>query len=243
MTRSASGFVAALVIAVSAGPALAQNLVQNPSFEQVSSGTINGATGLPNVPNGWSQTGSLDCVFQALQTGDQPSEGSDFTIGTGGASNPSDGARVLISDEGPANVSCKIFQDVAIPAGAKNVSLVLDAGFVFIDNATPGSSVSVDVTTPGGALLANVYTHDDTLGNDPLTTQPAVDLTAFAGQTVRIVATVTVPDSNWTGLMLDNVRLTGVGLFAVPTLSQWSLVLLGAFLGIAAWVTRRRMRN
>jgi len=241
MKRTAP-LLALAALALAASSAMAQvNLVQNPSFETVSAQTINGVA-LTDAPTSWTQTGSNGCGFESLATGQTPTNGGDFTIGTN-ADNPSNGARILISDMGPSNVTCQVFQDVAIPAGASSAILSLDAGYTFINSGTPGSSVSVAVTTTGGVPLASVYTRTDVQGNDPLATR-TVNLNAFRGQTVRIIGTVTVPASNWSGLELDNVRLLAVvAPAAVPTLSPWSVAALCILLGLAgAWAMRTSRR-
>jgi hypothetical protein len=207
MNLSKMVLVAALAMG-GASQAFAQaNLVQNPSFETVSTQTVNTVANIVEAPTLWTQTGSASCAYQALMAGENTQTGADFTIGTT-ASLPSDGTRILISDQGPSNTSCQIYQDVAIPAGVGSATLVLDAGFTFRSNGTLGSNVSVAVTTTGGALLATVYTRTDAQGADALATQPSVDLTAYAGQTVRIIGKTQEVGSNWAGLLMDNVRLT-----------------------------------
>jgi hypothetical protein len=220
------------------------NLVQNPSFETVSTQTVNGFAGIVEVPTSWTQTGSNGCAFQALQAGQTTQTGADFTIGTN-ASLPTDGVRVLISDQGPANTSCQIYQDVALPA-ASTSTLTLDAGFVFSNNASPGSNASVAVTTTGGVLIATVYSRTDVQGTDPLATRPSVDLSAHPGQTVRIIGTVNEHGSNWAGLQIDNVTLfaaPAATATAVATLNEWMLALLAGLLLIAGIVTVRQHRR
>jgi len=192
-----------------AGNAMAQtNLVQNPSFETVSTQTINTQANITAVPTLWTQSGSSGCTFQALSAGQTAQSGADFTIGVN-ASGPSNGTRVLISDQGPSNTSCQIFQDVVLPANA-TITLTVDAGFVFRNNGTPGSNGSVTVTTTSNVLLASVYSRTDAQGTDALATRPSVDLSAFAGQTVRIRGSVSETGSNWAGLQMDNVRVFAI---------------------------------
>lgn len=219
--------------------ALAANLVQNSSFEVVTTTTLSGSAGVPDVPTSWTQSSNINgCGFQALQSGGVPYFGGDFTIGTGGASLPTDGTRVLISDQGPSGCNSTIYQDVAIPAGG--ATLTLAAGAVF-RNAPNGSSVSVDVTTTGGSQLINVYSRTDTQGNDALADRPTVNLSAYAGQTVRIIGTSTVPNSNWTGLLMDNVRVMGAA-SSIPTLTEWGMIILSSLLALGAVFFLRRQR-
>ncbi len=97
--------------------AYAANLVRNFSFESVGTAIVGGSS-IPNVPSNWIQTGDDGCAFQALQTGQSPDYGEDFTIGDGGASLPTNGSRVLISDQGPGNVSCRITRMSPFPLAA-----------------------------------------------------------------------------------------------------------------------------
>ncbi len=202
----------AVVMLCTAHQAFAQtNLIQNPSFETVSTQTVNGVANIVEVPTSWSQSGSASCAFQALKLTESTQTGADFTIG-GNAGNPSDGARVLISDQGPSNTNCQIYQDVALPAGG-SVTLTFDAGFVFRSNGTLGSNGSVSVAG------MTVYSRADAQGQDPLAARAAVDLSRFAGQTVRFMGSVTEVGSNWAALLLDNIRLiaTGSNFVAVVT--------------------------
>jgi len=187
----------------------AQNLVLNPSFETVVSGTVGGVHS-DSIPTNWTQPAAGECGYEALSVGGIPVDGTDFTVGGAGprfAYPPTDGARVLISDEEPTT-SCQIYQDVAIPLGASSVKLTLAAGSVFRFNGFGDTIVSVSVTTPGGTLIANIYTNSSAAGvDDPLVDRPTVDLSAYAGQTVRIIGTTAVPSGDWSGLQMDNVRL------------------------------------
>src|SRR5579859_7053830 len=218
------------------------NLVQNPSFATVSTQTVNGITGIPDVPTSWTQTGSSGCAFQALETNQTTSQGGDFTIGAGGASNPTGGAqRVLISDQNPANASCQIYQDVALPTGGAP-SLTLDAGAGFSVPLNSGSSFSVAVyAAPTGAppangtLIATIFSQTDSAGNIALATQSAVDLSAYAGQTVRIIGSASQLSSDWAGLQMDNVNLISAPTVPVPTLSGWSLIAFGLLVGGTGW--------
>jgi hypothetical protein len=129
----------------------AVNLVLNPSFETVAPGSVNGIANLPSIPSKWTQRGDQGCGFQSLTAGEETDDliGGDFTIGSG-ASLPTDGTHVLISDQSPNNVSCQIYQDAAIPAGA-NASLTLAAGAVFRFNHSESPSlVNVSVTRSRG---------------------------------------------------------------------------------------------
>ena len=243
MKRILHAAVAVLLVG-GAHLAMAQNLVVNPSFETVSTQTVNTSPNIVDVPDSWTQAGSTGCAFQALAVGDTAQSGGDFTIGTN-AAPPTDGARVLISDQGPSNTSCRIFQDVALPAGSASISLTLDAGFTFRNNGTFGSNGLVTVTTTAGVLLLPVYSRTDVQGTDALAAR-AVDLTPFAGQTVRIVGTINEVGSDWAGLQIDNVQVIAAAAPAAPpvptpTLSNAFLLLLATLLGLGGWIAIRRM--
>ena len=187
-----------------------QNLVLNPSFETVELAPAGGIFS-PSVPTNWSQAGNFGCGYEALTAGQTPVNGEDFTIAAGGAANaypPTNGTHVLISDEGNPFVTCVIFQDVPIPASATSATLTLAAGSVFQFNGYKDTTVDVSVVTPAGGLIAHIYTRSSAAGsNDPLVDRPSVDLSAYAGQTVRIIGTTTVGGGDWSGLQMDNVRL------------------------------------
>jgi hypothetical protein len=236
-------------LAFSGTYASAQNLVLNPSFETVTSGSA-GGNASNAIPTNWTQTQSVGvgCAFESLTAGQTPVNGADFTIGAVGSNQaflPTDGTHVLISDQGPSNTVCQIYQDVAVPPGA-NATLTLAAGAVFRYNGSNNSVVNVSVTTPGGTLISSIYTRSSAAGvNDPLVDRGSVNLAAYAGQTVRIIATATVPNIDWAGLQIDNVRLlaNGAASTPVPTMSEWTLILCGMLLlATGTLFLRRRMR-
>lgn len=182
------------------------NLVKNPSFESVTTTTITGGT-FPNIPTDWIQTSSQNnCGFQALTVGSLQTIGTDFTVGDPGISLPTEGSRVLVGDEYPEGCNFTIYQDVALPAAPQTITLVVSAGAVFA-GGLGASTASLDIQTPAGAQLVNVYNRTAVAGNDAMTDR-TVDLSVYAGQTIRIIGRVVNPSNNWTGLLLDNFRLT-----------------------------------
>lgn len=217
----------------------AANLVQNPSFE---SGLANWTT---------SSTPANQCSWQALgnnvSTNPYRSHISD---------QPTDGALALITDSTSTAAVCKVYQDVTLPA-AGNSTLNLAAGYKVWDRderGAPNCGVKVEVTDTNGNLITTVYQATAT-NRAALAPQPAVDLTAQNGTTVRIIATATsCLDNGWrgvAGLTLDNVVLNNTSVAApaaaaavttpVPTLSEWALLSCAALLGgLTCWQSRRR---
>lgn len=117
---------------------------------------------------------------------------------------PVESLYTAVTDQTGATISI-LYRDVALPAGkritfrAKIFVVNLDTNYVVaptsglrIDQG-PNQQVRVDIVDPGAALtdvgsgvLMNVF---QTLPGDPLTIGPktiSADLTAFAGQTVRL---------------------------------------------------------
>ncbi len=220
---SALGSLASTGLFLCVAAASAQNLVLNPSFETVELGVAGGLFS-NSVPTTWIQGGSFSCGYEALTAGQTPINGQDFTIGASGGAQaylPTDGTHVLISDEGNPHVVCQIYQDVAIPASATSAMLTLAAGSVFQFNGFKDTTVNVSVTTPEGVLIASIYTRSSAAGSDdPLVERAPVDLSAYAGQTVRIIGTTSVGGGDWSGLQMDNVRLI---IQPTPDLNQHGL--------------------
>ncbi|MDD0840211.1 IPTL-CTERM sorting domain-containing protein [Curvibacter sp. HBC61] len=219
------------------GASFAANLVQNHSFE---SGLANWTT---------SSTPANQCSWQAL---------GDNVITTPYRSHlsgpPTDGALALITDSTSTAAVCKIYQDVTLPAAGTS-TLSLAAGYKIWDRDERGAancSVKVEVTDTNGNLITTVYEATG-VNRAALAPQPAVNLTAQNGTTVRIIATATSCLNNgWrgvAGVTLDNVVLNNTsipdpvvagGVSAVPTLSEWALITCAALLGGITWLQRRR---
>jgi hypothetical protein len=218
--RLTSAAKRALIIACAlsaAGGAWAQsNLVKNPSFESVTTTTVAGIT-VPNVPTDWIQTSNSVvanrniCGFLSLTVGTLQTIGRDFAVGDPGVSLPTDGSRVLVGDELGSGCDASIYQDVALPAAPQTITLAVAAGAVFNSGGSGTSMASLDVQTPAGAQLVNLYNRTSAAGNDAMVDR-TVDLSAYAGQTIRIVGRVANSGNNWGGLLLDNVRLSASGI-------------------------------
>ncbi len=202
----------------------AANLVLNFSFEGTS------------TANWTATTNGGNCIWASLPSGATTGGAAGFTVPP--AVN---GVDVLMSDDiGPDN-TCTFYQDVAIPA-ATTASLTAAVGAVFFNTADTGS-VSFDVTTTGGAELVNVYSRTNIQGDDPLALRPTVNLTPYAGTTVRLILT-RINTGSTVGAELDDVVLNdpagGTGPVATPTLSEWGMLLLAAGLVALAFLSLRR---
>ncbi len=233
-SRLGLGAIAAMSLLAS-GAALAQNLVQNPSFETAGPANWTAVT-LPG--GGWSQTtnvaavtdGSYGMASQYLDPGSEilyqdvilPATGTyTFQVAAGCLAKEADTefCRVDITDTDPSTL-------VAPGMGATLAS----------------------TTTSGGAhILLPVFLHDGTTGNAAIADTAVLNVSALAGQTVRVrfmAASPTGNDGYGTGLF-DNVRLIRTpaavsGATSVPTLSDWVLMLTALMLAALAFRETRR---
>lgn len=200
----------------------AANLVLNFSFEGTS--TAN-----------WTATGA-NCVWASLASGSTTAGAGSFVVPPA-----ADGADVVMSDDLSPSNTCTFYQDVAIPA-ATTASLTAAVGAAFASTVSTGS-VSFDVKTTGGAELVNVYSRTNVQGNDPLAVRASVDLTPYAGTTVRLILT-RINTSAPVGAELDDVVLSdpapASGPVATPTLSEYGMLLLALGLAALALLSLRR---
>lgn len=209
--------------ALVANQAWAANLVVNGSFET-------GNT------SGWTISGGT-CAWQALSAGQTTSQAGGFVAPT-----PPNGNFVLLSDAGEPG-SCTFQQDVTLPPSSSDI-LTLDAGYNYLNFDDPtgaGCSVTVAATTTGDIPIATAYSASGG-ANLAITAQGPVNLSARAGTTVRILVTTVSCAGGPAGVVLDNVVLDSNPLAsAIPTLSEWAMILLGLLLaGIGVVVIRRR---
>lgn len=223
MSGVRSFVVLSALLVYNAAGVRAANLVLNFSFEG-------------NSTADWTATtNGGNCIWASLAAGTNTTGGGHFLV------PPAvDGADVLMSDDTSPGNTCTFYQDVAIPADT-TASLSAAVGAVF-KNAFNTGSVSFDVTTTGGAELVNVYSRTNTQGNDPLALRPTVNLTPYAGTTVRLILT-RINTGSPVGAELDDVVLSdpasGSGPVATPTLSEWGMLLLAAGLVALALLSLR----
>jgi hypothetical protein len=159
-----------------------------------------------------------------------------LTVTTGGFNNgliaftaePTDGASQAITGfdgDGPGTIS--LAQDVGIPASASTLQFDWGAAWDTLNfgGSTLDRVFSVVIEEQGGgealATLEVVRAEADTVVDDTGVTTAVADLSAFAGQTVRVRFLWDVPES-FTGpavCQLDNVRLVGKKLPAAEVAS------------------------
>jgi LPXTG-motif cell wall-anchored protein len=194
---------------------------------------------------GWATT-DLSLPFQPLSV--QP---GGLNVGFGFfTSAPTEGSFAAITGfdgNGPGTI--EVGQDVAIPVGT-TATLAFDyrAAWDLLNfgQATQNRTFQVQVEPAGGGaplqttpvLTAAAGTVVVDTGD---VTNTVVNLSPFAGQTVRVNFVWNVPETN-TGpafFQLDNVSITLAA--AVPTMQSWQLPVLGLLLiGAGVWVLRRR---
>lgn len=205
-----------------ARPAAAQ-IVTNGSFEA-------NVNVFNNVPGWTAAAGGCGAIARA----------GGVDSGGGLAPAATDGTRVVEFNTGFATINCTFYQDVAIPAGS-TATLAYALG-TRAGGPSPGSSVTLRVVPTVGVPIA-AYTWNSASGSDPMVERTAVDISAFAGQTVRILLTMD-HQALYFATYMDNVRVTATaaGPTPVPTLSEWAMILFGLVLagGAALMVQRRR---
>lgn len=213
------------LLAFGAVNAAAQNLVLNPSFET-------GDT------TSWTTSGAA-CTFD-VQAPPAVSSGA----GGFAAPPPANGAFVLNPDTGAPSV-CQIFQDIALPAG-NTYQLSFAAGYNYADlGGDPtgaGCSATVDIETTGGVPITTFYSVAGGT-NQPFANRGTFPLPAgVAGTTVRLAVTMTSCPGGPVGMPADAFVLAAGSIAArqVPTLSQWSLLLLALMIAAAGVLTVRR---
>lgn len=219
---ASAAFVAALFASASAN---AGQLVTNPSFEA----NRDVQSGIP----GWVIDAPA-CYFTAREQGF-----GDFLYTTPPAA---EGSNVLVVQyfNIPSGVACSIYQDIALPAG-ETATLTYSLGANYRGGDSPASSSVIRITPQVGPAV-DVYTSTSAGGAVPFGAQPGVDLSAYAGQTVRVAFIHTF--GTYQEAFLDNVQVNTAPVAApVPTLSEWAMILFGTMLagGAALFIQRRRL--
>lgn len=227
-------------------PAFAQtNVLTNGSFES-------GLTGWTSVKQ-LAAGAAGNCSYNGVTT---PGTETLTSIAGFPATDGTETALGGVQDtSGLANiVTCVLYQDVAIPAGATTATITFDIGAkggvdggtqtaarvgIFSTASVPGfgtgTIVGPVVPTPlYGPAVPDVVLHAQTSGS--------FNISGRAGQTVRF-AIMNAAQNNATEMIgIDHVQLlVNVSSPAgVPTLSQWSLAGLGLLLGGAGFQLLRR---
>ena len=222
MTRIlAAAALAAAVLC--AGTANAQTeLVTNGSFE---AGTT-----------GWTVTGN--CIATAL-----PSSNRYSGSGVPSPSGPTDGANYVELTPSGGSQTCYLYQDIAIPAG-QTAQLTVSASAGFSQN-TAAYIGAFRVLTTADAVLATPFVRDGTQPPSADLAPYSADLSAYAGQTIRLAVQMTNGPTCCNVTFADKVSVLAApaGPRPVPTLSEWAMILFGTLLagGAAVVIQRRRL--
>ncbi len=217
---------AAALIGFAATSAAAQNLVLNPSFET-------GDT------TSWTATGT--CPFDVLTPPATTTGAAGFN-----APAPTQGTFVLASDAVAPGV-CELFQDIALPPGPGYV-LSFATGYNYVDlGGDPtgaGCSATVALTTTGGVPIATYYARSGGF-DQALNNRGPFNLgSALGGTTVRLIITTNSCAGGPVGIVTDNFVLAAGGTTsAIPTLSEWTTLLLAMLMAMVAFASLRRARN
>lgn len=223
--RSFKALSLGVVLFFAAGIASAQNLLLNPSFETAGQASWTIVIG---GPAGWFDSGATPPV--------------------------TDGVNGIVSNQiGPS--SQILYQDVVLPATG-TYRIRMDVGcdpsggaatdFCRVDitntNAAtivPSVPLADTLASTGANVLQAVYSRDGPAGADAQGTVVAT-FNGTTGQTVRVRLLVQA-SNDVANIFVDNVSL--VAATAVPTLSQWAMVMLSALLALGAWGAMRRRRG
>jgi|GEM_PF-3061168 len=223
MKRSVAALGLAVVLACAASPVLAatQNVVVNGDFE------TSDFTGWTNTCAGLSYN-----TFGGLGAGDLP------------INNPTRWA--MLNTQGTAPTSCEFYQTVTIPADATAATLQMQYALTGSNAGGAGDTRTIAVTDATGAtilvVIQPVVNRSTTRAFAPL--GAPVDLIAYAGQTIRIRARLThnSGDNSANVVGLDDVVLIVTTPNPVPTVSEWTMILLGLALAGGAGVVLQRRR-
>lgn len=218
-------FVLGVALFFVSGFASAQNLLANPSFETLGQASW---TSVIAGPATWNDSAATPPV--------------------------TDGVNGVFSNQGGPS-SQILYQDVVLPVtGTYRIRLDVgcdpsggaDTDFCRVD-ITNTNAATIASTTPGVDTLATtganviraVYSRDGLAGPDPQGSVTAI-FNGTAGQTVRV--RLMVQASNFIATLdVDNLSLAIAP--AIPTLSQWGMIILALLLALGAWLTMRRQRG
>lgn len=221
MLKMIAAFGSAVALVCAASAVQAQELITNGSFE---AGTT-----------GWTPVAGPNCSITPRASGG--------TVPTPNPGAPDDGAFYVNIGPSGGNQTCTLYQDVAIPAGATaNLSLAAAGGFGS-SATTAAYTAFARVETTGGALLESVFLEDGTAPGTGAFNTYTADLSAYAGQTVRIVFGFSNGPSCCNEVYGDSVSLIAAPAVAtVPTMSEWAMILFGLLLagGAALHIQRNR---
>lgn len=208
----------------------------------VASATAALAATVNAVTNGDFETGTLAGWVLSCPASGNVTAG---VLGAGDLPINSGSNYAFVNTENQASTTCDLYQDVAIPANATAASLTMRYALTGSNGINATESRQIDITTPANVVLINVQASVNrgvTRAFAPLAAP--VDLSAFAGQTVRIRARASNTTTNSTSaniIALDDVVLSVTTPDPIPTLSEWTMIILGLMMaGGAALVLQRR---
>lgn len=154
----------------------------------------------------------------------------------------------MINTQTRPSVTCDLYQDITIPAGATAASLTMRYALSGSNGLNGTESRRIDVTDTSGAVLVNIQPEVDrstTRAFAPLS--GPISLLAYSGQTVRIrarVSNTTINSSSANLIGIDDVVLTVTvpDPAPVPTISEWMLIFIGLIMatGTALLLHRRQ---
>lgn len=150
---------------------------------------------------------------------------------------------------GPGTIS--LAQDIILSSGATTLTFDYQCAWDLVSfGATLDRTFEVNMEPSGGGAplqtdtiltaVAGTTAIPDSGGDQTA----SVDVSAFAGQAVRISFDWFVPET-FTGpaqCQLDNVFIDGGRVNTVPTLSEWGTILTAGILGFMALITLKRRR-
>ncbi|MBB5744454.1 IPTL-CTERM sorting domain-containing protein [Brevundimonas variabilis] len=147
------------------------------------------------------------------------------------------GGHARSSAFGPS--TCGLYQTVTLPAGPGALTLSLGTSS---SGGGPLDRSSLQIRSTANAVLTTLYTRTGDQPVDSVQTRGPYDLSAYAGQTVRVYFE-TVHDSGPYIQRIDNVVLDAGAPAPIPTLSEWAMILFGTILagGAALYIQRRQM--
>lgn len=136
--------------------------------------------------------------------------------------------------------TCGLYQTVTLPAEPAALSLQLGT---FSSGLSANDRASLQIRTNANVILTTLYTRTGDQPLDSVQARGPYDLSAYAGQTARIyfeTTHITAPYNQ----RIDSV-VPGQAPVAVPTLSEWAMILFGSMLAgsAALYLHRRRLAS
>lgn len=172
------------------------------------SATITQAAGTNLVQNGGFESGPVSWIESAtggaplIYSGAASAHGGSFYAWLGGYLSGTD----------------SLYQDVPIPAGASSVTLQFWYRITAEGTLPAGSdTLRVLIQNPAnGATLATVASYSNADATPAWVQSPAIDITAFAGQTIRLRFTAVNDAADITSFYLDDISIGMAGASATP---------------------------